>query len=108
MASVCTAMSCRDKPSTISIEVRLESITSLLRCLLYRPLSTIPDNLASGRDRSDHAFLLLNSKRLAQPRRLRRAGIDPLGAQTVTNEPAYRMHEMGTESARVMLFPLFA
>jgi hypothetical protein len=47
------------------------SIKSLLRCLLYRPLSTIPDTLTYGRDRSDRAFLLLNSKGSAQPRRLR-------------------------------------
>ena len=38
--------------------------------LLWHPLSTIPDILASGWDRSDHAVLLLNSKRQAQPRRL--------------------------------------
>jgi hypothetical protein len=36
------------------------------------------------------------------------AGIDPSGARAVTNEPAYRLHEMGTESALAMLFPIFA
>jgi hypothetical protein len=30
------------------------------------------------------------------------------GVRAATKEPAYRLHETGTESALVMLFPIFA
>jgi hypothetical protein len=88
--------------------VRLGSITPLLRCLLYRPLSTLPDIFTSAWDDSAAAFLRLNCKRLSQPLRLQGVDIDPQAARLVTNEPAYRMHEMDEESAFVMLFPIFA
>jgi hypothetical protein len=33
-------------------------------------------------------------------------GIDDSGARVVTKEPAYRLHETGTQSALVILFPI--
>jgi hypothetical protein len=35
-------------------------------------------------------------------------GIDDSGARAITKEPAYRLHETGTQSAFVMHFPILS
>jgi hypothetical protein len=65
------------KARLLDADVSFGSITPDLRCLLYRPLSTIPDIFTSVWDDSAAAILRLNSKRPAQPRRLRVPAVIP-------------------------------
>jgi hypothetical protein len=79
-----------------------------LRCLFYRPLSTIPDILTSNRDGPIRPLALeLEIIRVARvaPDDWHRS---PRERVPLTEEPTYRRYQTSSESPRLMLFPILA